>query len=126
MADWTEEERQVLNYAGNVVDVKWAILTNFEKFRLFNAKTGDTILNIEHSNEYVDRLDDLIHLTKRYVQNGNINKLESRIERKDVDVDFLNFMNHWRLRLAIFPFKTRRDQKNRSAITGPDCYHTLC
>ena len=99
-ADWTEGERQVLTYAGHALDVKWAILTNFEKFRLFNAKTGDTIVNIEQPTEYIDRLEDLTHLTKKYVQNGNINKLESRIERKDVDVDFLNFMNHWRLSLA--------------------------
>lgn len=29
-ADWTAEERQVLNYAGMSINAKWAILTNFE------------------------------------------------------------------------------------------------
>ena len=28
-ADWTEEERQILNYASKTLEVKWAILTNF-------------------------------------------------------------------------------------------------
>ena len=99
-ADWTAEERQVLNYAGMSVDVKWAILTNFEKFRLFNAKTGDTILNIEATYEYLERINDLMLLTRDQVETGNINKLESRVERPDVDLNFLNSLNDWRLKLA--------------------------
>ena len=58
-ADWTEEERQVLNYAGMTVEAKWAILTNFAKFRLFNARTGDTVLNIESPEDYFERMNDL-------------------------------------------------------------------
>lgn len=99
-ADWTAEERQVLNYAGMSLDVKWAVLTNFEKFRLFNAKTGDTIINIEKPAEYKDRIDDLLFLSKRSIESGTIDRLETRIERKDVDLDFLNALNHWRLVLA--------------------------
>ncbi|MGP8057899.1 MAG: Eco57I restriction-modification methylase domain-containing protein [Nitrososphaerales archaeon] len=99
-ADWTAEERQVLNYAGMSLDVKWAILTNFEKFRLFNAKTGITILDIEKPEEYLDRIDELILLSKRNTESHAIDKLESRVERKDVDLAFLNAMNHWRVMLA--------------------------
>jgi len=99
-ADWTSEERQVLNYAGMSVDAKWAILTNFEKFRLFNSKTGETVLNLESPNEYLERIDDLMLLTREQVIDGNINKLESRIERPDVDLNFLNALNDWRLKLA--------------------------
>jgi type I restriction-modification system DNA methylase subunit len=98
--DWSAEERQVLNYADMSVDVKWAVLTNFERFRLFNAKTGSTILDIEVPEEYIERLDDMMLLTKTQVEVGNINKLESRIERPDVDQDFLELLNEWRLRLA--------------------------
>jgi len=87
-ADWTEEERQVLNYAGMSLNVKWAILTNFEKFRLFNAKTGEIVLNIEGPNEYLERIDDFILLSKAQVMIGNINKLESRLERPDIDISF--------------------------------------
>ena len=99
-ADWTEEERQVLNYAGMTVEAKWAILTNFEKFRLFNARTGDTVLNIEKPDDYIERMDDLILLTKRNVRNRNIDKLETRVERPDVDLAFLSLLNDWRLKLA--------------------------
>lgn len=99
-ADWTIEERQVLNYAGMSIDAKWAILTNFEKFRLFNSKTGETVLNIESPNGYLERIDDLMLLTREQVIDGNINKLESRVERPDVDLNFLNALNDWRLKLA--------------------------
>jgi len=99
-ADWTEEERQVLNYAGMSLNVKWAILTNFEKFRLFNAKTGEIVLNVEVPNEYLERIDDFILLSKDQVIIGNINKLESRLERPDIDLNFLFSLNDWRLKLA--------------------------
>lgn len=104
-ADWTFEERQVLNYAGMSVGTKWAVLTNFEKFRLFNAKTGDMIINIEEPKEYLERIDDLLYLTEHNVKNGLINRLESRVERKDIDLNFLNSLNHWRLILANEIFK---------------------
>jgi type I restriction-modification system DNA methylase subunit len=100
LADWTEEERQVLNYAGMTVGVKWTVLTNFEKFRLFNARTGDTVLNIEKPDGYIERINDLTLLIKRNVVNGNIDKLETRIERPDIDLAFLNLLNDWRLKLA--------------------------
>lgn len=99
-ADWTEEERQVLNYAGATVGVKWAILTNFEKLRLFNAKTGETVLNIEKLDQYLEKIDDILLLTKENVLNGNINKLEERVERPDVDMHFLNLIKKWQLILA--------------------------
>jgi hypothetical protein len=99
-ADWTTEERQVLNYAGMSVGVKWAILTNFERFRLFNARTGVTILDIERPSDYIDRLDELILLTRNNVAVGNIDKLESRKELPEIDIDFLNLLNDWRLKLS--------------------------
>lgn len=99
-ADWSEEERQVLNYAGRTVGVKWAILTNFEKFRLFNAYTGEIVLNIEEPQGYLERIDDLMLLTKDSVKSGDIDILEDRIERPDIDENFLNLMNYCRFLLA--------------------------
>jgi adenine-specific DNA-methyltransferase len=99
-ADWTEEERQVLNYAGLTVEVKWAILTNFEKFRLFNAKTGEVVLSIESPGQYIERIDDIALLSKRNVENGLLEKLATRVERPDVDLTFLLLLNEWRLELA--------------------------
>jgi len=98
--DWTEEERQALNYAGREVGVKWAILTNFEKFRLFNAYTGEIILNIESPKEYLERINDLVLLSKDSVKTGEIEKLSERVERPDIDKNFLALMRHWRILLA--------------------------
>lgn len=97
--DWTDEERQALNYAGKS-GVKWVILTNFEKFRLFNAYTGEIILNIESPREYLERINDLILLSKDNVEKGEIEKLSQRIERPDIDENFLALMRHWRILLA--------------------------
>lgn len=99
-ADWTSEERQVLNYAGATVGAKWAILTNFEKFRLFNAKTGEIVLNIEKPSEFLERIDDILLLTAENVKNNNINKLEDRVERPDVDMHFLTLIKKWKIILA--------------------------
>lgn len=99
-ADWTAEERQVLNYAGMTVGVKWAVLTNFEKFRLFNAKTGETIIDISDPKEYLDRIEELALLSKHNVTNGNIDRLEKHVELPDIDLDFLNLLNDLRLRLS--------------------------
>ena len=53
--DWLLEERQAILYAAKE-GAKWAILTNFEKFRVFNARTGLTILDIESIYDYTDKI----------------------------------------------------------------------
>ncbi len=97
--DWTLEERQSILYAVGK-NCKWAILTNFEKFRVFNALTGLTILDFESVFDYKDRFSDLLYLTKDYVESGRIEKLGAREEKQDIDLDFLNLLNKWRIELA--------------------------
>ena len=109
-ADWTEEERQILNYASKTLDVKWAILTNFEKFRLFNARTGVTVLNIEKPEELLERIDELLFLTKDSIETDRIDILETRIERPDVDIEFLDLMNTWRLKIAKSIYENNRNK----------------
>jgi len=96
--DFFEEERQVLNYAA-ANGIKWCILTNFEIFRVFNF-VGLTIINIEKVDDYLERIEELIYLTKESVTSGRIDNLETRIERPEIDLDFLDLMNHWHLNLA--------------------------
>jgi hypothetical protein len=98
--DTTPDERQVLRYADQRVNVKWAILTNFERFRLFNAKKGVAVLEIDNPQEYIEKIDEIMLLTKHNVRNGNVNKLEDREERHDIDLNFLKLLNSWRLNLA--------------------------
>ncbi len=68
--------------------------------RLFNAKTGETVLNIEKPDEYLEKINDILLLTKENLLNNNIDKLEERIERPDVDLHYLNLIRKWQLILA--------------------------
>ncbi len=97
--DWTLEERQSILYAASK-NCKWAILTNFEKFRVFNALTGLTVLNFESIDDYTKRLWDLIHLTKEFVLSEKIDKLGAREEKEPIDKEFLGLLNNWRIELA--------------------------
>jgi len=51
------------------------------------------VLDIESPSQYLERIDDLMLLTQEQVIDGNINRLEGRIERPDVDLNFLNALN---------------------------------
>ena len=89
--DWTEEDRQATNYA-MAKNIRWAILTNFEKLRFFNAKNGKLILNIEKPEEYLERLNELKYLTRESVLSGRIENIAEREEKEDIDLDFLEFL----------------------------------
>ncbi|MHC1600179.1 MAG: Eco57I restriction-modification methylase domain-containing protein, partial [Candidatus Methanospirareceae archaeon] len=97
--DWTMEERQAILYAARS-NCKWAILTNFERFRVFNAATGLTILNFEMVYDYLNRFSELLYLTKDSVESGRIEKLAEREEKPDIDLEFLGLLNRWRVTLA--------------------------
>ncbi len=98
-ADWTMEERQAILYAARQ-KCKWAVLTNFERFRVFNALTGLTILSIESVDDYKKRVWELLHLTKEFILSGKIENLGAREEKEPIDVKFLKLLNKWRIELA--------------------------
>ena len=99
--DWIEEERQVMNYAASIdPPVKWAILTNFERLRVFNALNGNLIMAFEDVGEYEKRFDELLYLSKESFESGKIDALETHEERPDIDLRFLDMLNKWRLELA--------------------------
>ncbi len=99
--DWIEEERQVMNYAASInPPVKWAILTNFERLRVFNALNGNLIMAFEDVGEYEKRFDELLYLSKESFESGRIDALEKHEEKPDIDLRFLDMLNKWRLELA--------------------------
>ncbi len=99
--DWIEEERQVLNYAASPErKIKWAILTNFEKTRVFNALNGKLVLFFEAPFEYLDKFKHLLLLSKESFETGKIDHFEEHEERPDIDMKFLEKLNSWRLALA--------------------------
>jgi hypothetical protein len=99
VGDWTLEERQILNYCAQA-KIRWAVLTNYEKFRVFNAFNGLTILDIDSPTQYMERLDDLLYLSKDSVISRRVEELETREERPDIDEGFLERMEYWRKILA--------------------------
>ncbi len=101
VADWTEEERQLIRYVDGALEAKCAILTNFEKFRVYNARTADVIFNIENPREYFEYIDELLKLSrKEVVERNNLDSLLKVKKRSDIDLDFLNLIQKWRLLLA--------------------------
>jgi hypothetical protein len=97
--DRTPEEQQVINYAFKNGGT-WAILTNFEKLRLFNARRDWLVLSFEDPRAYLEDFDLLWQLSYESICQGGLDALSAQRYREDVDTDYLAFINHWRERLA--------------------------
>lgn len=116
-AEWTMEERQVILYAASR-NCRWAVLTNFEKLRVYNALTGLTILNFESVYDLTDRFRELLYLTKHSVETGRIEKLAEKEEKPDIDIEFLKLLNNWRISLANDIYQRNRDNGVLKDDTG--------
>ncbi|MFO7538416.1 MAG: DNA methyltransferase [Chloroflexota bacterium] len=97
--DRTAQEQQAINYAFQNGGT-WAILTNFEKLRLFNARRDWLVLSFEEPRAYLDDFDLFWLLSYENVLNGRLDDLSNQRHREDVDATYLDFINHWRQRLA--------------------------
>ena len=107
-ADRTSEEQQAINYAFSNGGT-WAILTNFERLRLFNARRDWLVLSFEEPSAYLDEFDQLWQLSYDSIINGRLDQLSNQRHREDVDTDYLNFINTWRERLAQDILNNRKD-----------------
>ncbi len=106
--DWIEQERQVMNYAMGQ-GIKWAVLTNFEKLRVFNALNGNLIFSIEEPHEYAEKVKYLLLLSKESFEKGTIKRFEAHEERPDIDLGFLEKLNRWRKMLANSIYELNKD-----------------
>jgi hypothetical protein len=98
--DRTREEQQAINYAFSNGGT-WAILTNFEKLRIFNAKRDWLIMSFERPAAYLDDFDMLWELSYPRLLNGSLDALSRRRYSADVvDTEYLKFINKWREDLA--------------------------
>ncbi|HEY84297.1 MAG TPA: N-6 DNA methylase [Chloroflexi bacterium] len=97
--DRSPQEQQAINYAFKNGGT-WAILTNFEKLRLFNARRDWLVLSFERPSAYLDDFDQLWQLSYQSVLNGQLDLLSNQRHREDVDADYLAFINEWREKLA--------------------------
>lgn len=97
--DRTREEQQAINYAYQK-GMRWAILTNFEHLRLFNARRDTLVLSFDSPGDLLERFDELWQLAFTEVQQGSLEGLRAHRERADVDEEYLRLINVWRLRLG--------------------------
>ena len=98
--DRTREEQQAINYAFENGG-KWAILTNFERFRLFNARRDWLVLAFETPAAYKDDFEQLWQLSWDEIHRGSLERLDNQRIVKDVDTNYLDFINKQREQLAI-------------------------
>ena len=97
--DRTLEEQQAINYAFEN-DGTWAILTNFQRLRLFNARRDWLVLSFEQPTAYLEQFDLLWQLSYDNILNGSLDRLSEQRHRQEVDTEYLQFINEWRQRLA--------------------------
>lgn len=98
--DRTQEEQQAINYAFQN-DGTWAILTNFEILRLFNARRDWLVLSFETPGAYQADFELLRQLSWENLNSGSLDALNSQRWTKEVDTDYLQFINEQREQLAI-------------------------
>lgn len=97
--DRTREEQQAINYAYQK-GMHWAILTNFEHLRLFNARRDTLVLSFDGPFELLERFDELWQLAFDEICQGSLDGLRAHRERLDIDEEYLRLINVWRLRLG--------------------------
>lgn len=97
--DRTREEQQAINYAYQK-GMRWAVLTNFERLRLFNARRDTLVLSFDSPQELLERFDELWQLAFSEVQQGSLEGLRAHRERLDIDEEYLRLINVWRVRLG--------------------------
>lgn len=98
-ADRTQEEQQAITYAF-ANNGTWAILANFEKLRLFNARRDWLVLSFERPGAFLDDFDLLWQLSYEQILAGGLDALSNQRVRAEVDEEYLQFINLWRQRLA--------------------------
>jgi hypothetical protein len=97
--DRTPEEQQAINYAF-ANNGTWAILTNFEKLRLFNARRDWLVLSFERPHSLLSDFDVLWQLSYQNILGGSLDRLSNQRYARDIDTPYLTFINEWRERLA--------------------------
>ena len=97
--DRTKEEQQAINYAFSN-NGTWAILTSFEKLRLFNARRDWLVFSFERPGAFLTEFDQLWEMSYERILEGSLDDLSNQRYREDVDTNYLHFINEWRERLA--------------------------
>jgi hypothetical protein len=97
--DRTPEEQQAINYAFEN-NGTWAILTNFERLRVFNARRDWLVFSFETPDAYLGQFDLLARLAYPNILRGSLDEMSNQRYTVEVDTDYLAFINDSRQDLA--------------------------
>jgi adenine-specific DNA-methyltransferase len=99
LIDRTPEEKQAFKYArGEQVD--WAILTNFDCLFVYDADKEELVLSFKTPEEYLQRFDELLWLSREKVKEGSLKWAQSQLKKEEIDRSFLEKLKNWRVALA--------------------------
>ncbi|MGB8656331.1 MAG: TaqI-like C-terminal specificity domain-containing protein [Candidatus Zixiibacteriota bacterium] len=99
LIDRTPEEKQAFKYARSK-EIPWAILTNFDCLYVFNADQERTILSFRKPEEYLEKFNDLLLLSREKVKGKSLQWQQEQIEKEEIDKNFLEKLKNWRVSLA--------------------------
>ena len=101
---YSEGEEQALRYARRSAAMKqgerWTVLVNFDRVHVFEATTEERVLTFESPEDLLDRFDELLLLSKDAVVGGVLVREVARRKKPDIDEEFRDALNSWRLSLA--------------------------
>lgn len=117
------EERQAIRYARSK-GVPWAILTNFERLIVFDADDQRPVLTFDDPQEYLDRLDQLLWLSKEKIETS-LRWWKGRQRVEPVDLGFLDQLEDWRLTLARDMYRHNRENPALCDEIGIFCVDLL-
>jgi hypothetical protein len=108
LIDRTPEEKQAFKYArGQQID--WAILTNFDCLFVYNANQEQIVLSFKTPEEYLERFDDLLWLSREKVKEGSLKWAQSQLKKEEIDRSFLEKLKNWRVTLAQNIYSENKD-----------------
>jgi len=115
-ADRTQEEQQAINYAFEN-NGTWAILSNFECLRLFNARRDWLVFSFEAPRAYEEDFNLLWKLSWDNMCEGSLEALSNDRWTKEVDTEYLSFINEQREQLAV-DIILNRDRNSWAYLNG--------
>jgi adenine-specific DNA-methyltransferase len=109
LIDRTPEEKQAFKYARGK-EIRWAILTNFDCLYVFNADQERIILSFKRPEEYLERLDDLLQLSREKVKAESLKWVQDQLKKEEIDLSFLEKLKNWRVALAQNIYSQNQDK----------------
>jgi hypothetical protein len=124
LIDRTPEEKQAFKYARSE-QIPWAILTNFDCLYVFNADQERIVLSFKEPDEYLEKFDDLLRLSREKVKAKSLEWLQDQLKKEEIDKNFLEKLKNWRVSLAQNIYDENKDNQVLNNDKGDFDWDTL-